>query len=140
VRALAKIEQVLPSLLRYRIDSLQIVTVPMPASAPKVDASMLTTIAGACRECEQLRFDYRDHAQSNSRRVVEPHRLVCWGRRWYLVAWDTNRRDWRTFRVDRIQLRSPNGPRFARAIRPTAMSRATWRGSCRQWCGPIAPG
>jgi predicted DNA-binding transcriptional regulator YafY len=112
LRAIAKIEQVLPSRLRHRVETLNVVTVPAPASVPRIDASLLTTIATACREHEQLRFGYRDRSDVDSRRVVEPHSVICWGRRWYLVAWDVDRRDWRTFRVDRLQLRSPSGPRF----------------------------
>jgi predicted DNA-binding transcriptional regulator YafY len=73
---------------------------------------VLTVLAAACRDHERLRFDYRDHEGSTSLRDVEPHRVVSWGRRWYLVAWDVDRRDWRTFRADRIELRPPTGPRF----------------------------
>jgi len=76
-----------------------------------VDARTLSTIAGACRDHEALRFTYRDHAGTPSSRSVEPHRLVSTGRRWYLVAWDSTRNDWRTFRVDRIQPRPTTGPR-----------------------------
>ena len=111
--ALTKLEQVLPSRLRHRVNALQTYTVPITnAGGPTVDAGVLTAIAGACRDQERLRFDYRDHEGSASIRAVEPHRLVCWGRRWYLVAWDTERLDWRTFRVDRIEPRTPTGPRF----------------------------
>jgi predicted DNA-binding transcriptional regulator YafY len=67
----------------------------------------------ACRDAERLRFDYHGHDGTDTVRSVEPHRLVSWGRRWYLVAWDVDRRDWRTFRVDRITPRTPTGPRFA---------------------------
>ncbi|ROQ98806.1 putative DNA-binding transcriptional regulator YafY [Streptomyces sp. 2132.2] len=114
VRALAKLEQVLPGRLRRRVSALNEFTVPMlrgPGPAT-VDPSVLTGLAAACRDCERLRFDYRDHAGSVSRRVVEPHRLVCTERRWYLVAWDLEREDWRTFRADRIEPRPPHGPRF----------------------------
>ena len=69
-------------------------------------------IASACRDHQRLQFDYRDHDGSTSIRSVEPHRLVYWGGRWYLLAWDTSRTNWRTFRVDRIQPRIPTGPRF----------------------------
>ncbi|MBO0787825.1 MAG: WYL domain-containing protein, partial [Actinobacteria bacterium] len=55
---------------------------------------------------------YRSHDGTSTLRSADPHRLVCWGRKWYLVAWDTGRDDWRTFRVDRIELRTPAGPRF----------------------------
>lgn len=116
VRALAKLEQVLPGRLRHRVGALNAVTVPMlraPRPQSAVDASVLTELAGVCRDAERLRFDYRDHGGSSSRRTVEPHRLVCTERRWYLVAWDLDREDWRTFRADRITPRPPHGPRFA---------------------------
>ncbi|MEU8839384.1 YafY family protein [Streptomyces roseus] len=115
VRALAKLEQVLPGRLRRRVSALNEFTVPMlrgPGRAT-VDPSVLTELASACRDAERLRFDYRDHAGSVSRRAVEPHRLVCTERRWYLVAWDLDREDWRTFRADRIEPRPPHGPRFS---------------------------
>jgi predicted DNA-binding transcriptional regulator YafY len=112
VRALAKLEQVLPPRLRHRVATLAAVTVPMPGGGPKVDSGTLTSLATACRNHETLRFDYHDHKRSASVRSVEPHRLVHTGRRWYLVAWDIDRADWRTFRVDRIEPRTPVGPRF----------------------------
>ncbi|HEX2514969.1 MAG TPA: YafY family protein [Chloroflexota bacterium] len=113
LRALAKLEQVLPDRLRRRVDAVQAYTVPVPLPGPAVEPELLAVIAGACRDRERLRFDYRDHDGAPSRRAVEPHRLVSWGRRWYLVGWDTGRGDWRTFRADRIALRLPIGPRFA---------------------------
>ncbi|MFD6890528.1 helix-turn-helix transcriptional regulator [Streptomyces sp. NPDC059957] len=114
VRALAKLEQVLPSRLRARVSALNEFTVPMfrRAGASAVDSSVLTELAGVCRDAERLRFGYRDHGGTVTRRTVEPHRLVCSERRWYLVAWDLEREDWRTFRVDRIEPRPPHGPRF----------------------------
>ena len=72
-----------------------------------------TAIVAACRDRERLRFDYRSHDGSSTRRDVEPYKLVNWGRRWYLVAWDIERKAWRTFRVDRVDPRTPSGPRFA---------------------------
>jgi predicted DNA-binding transcriptional regulator YafY len=115
LRALAKLEQVLPDRLRRRVNAVQTYTVAVPRTAggPTIAAELLLTLTAACRDREQVRFDYRSHGGELSRRAVEPHRLVSWGRRWYLVAWDTVRQDWRTFRVDRIQIRTPNGPRFA---------------------------
>jgi predicted DNA-binding transcriptional regulator YafY len=115
VRALIKLENVLPSRLRRRVAALADFTVPIPPDSPgpQVDPAVLTTLASACRDHEQLRFDYQSHSGASSVRTVEPHRLVTWGRRWYLVAWDTERDDWRTFRVDRIEPRTPTGPRFA---------------------------
>ncbi|HET6712032.1 WYL domain-containing protein, partial [Amycolatopsis sp.] len=101
-----------------------------------VDADVLTAIAAAIRASERLRFDYTSHQRTPSRRDVEPHRLVHWGRRWYLVAWDPARDDWRTFRVDRMTPKVPTGPRFtpreppegdvARFVQRSAGA-ATWR-------------
>jgi predicted DNA-binding transcriptional regulator YafY len=114
VRALAKLEQVLPHRLRRRVGALNAFTVPMlrGPQPSAVDPAVLTELAGACRDSERLRFEYRDHGGSPTRRTVEPHRLVCTERRWYLVAWDLDRDDWRTFRVDRITPKPPHGPRF----------------------------
>jgi predicted DNA-binding transcriptional regulator YafY len=86
---------------------------------------VLTAIAGACRDHQRLRFDYRDHDGSASVRDVEPHRLVHDRGRWYLVAWDTDRQDWRSFRADRIRPRTPTGPRFAPRD-PPGGDVATW--------------
>jgi predicted DNA-binding transcriptional regulator YafY len=113
VRALSKLEQVMPSRLRYRVDAVATATVAMPGTGPTVDPDVLTAIAAACREHQRLRFDYRDHDGSESVRLTEPHRLVHTGRRWYLVAWDVDREDWRIFRADRVRPRTPTGPRFA---------------------------
>jgi len=138
LRALAKLEQVLPSRLRRRVSALQnfTVSVPLAANSPTVSSEALSAIAAAARDHERLRFDYQSHNASDSRREVEPYRLVNWGRRWYLVAWDIERRDWRTFRVDRMVLKIPNGPRFTPRELPTedlasyvskGVSTATWR-------------
>jgi predicted DNA-binding transcriptional regulator YafY len=113
VRALAKLEQVLPSHLRRRVNALQAFTVPAPGSGPTVDADALATIASACRDHEGLRFPYRSHDGATTRRSVEPHRLVHLGRRWYLLAFDLDRDEWRTFRVDRIEAPLSPGARFA---------------------------
>jgi predicted DNA-binding transcriptional regulator YafY len=112
LRALAKLEQVLPARVRHRLNLLRAVTVAVPATAPTVDPEVLTAVAAACREHHRLRFDYRSHDGTSSRRDAEPHRLVHTGRHWYLIGWDTDRNDWRTFRVDRIRPRIPTGPRF----------------------------
>jgi predicted DNA-binding transcriptional regulator YafY len=136
VRALTKLEQVLPSRLRHRVNAVAAATVEVPASGPTVDAEVLTAIAGASRDRQQLRFDYRDHDGSASVRTVEPHRLVHDRGRWYLVAWDVDRQDWRTFRADRIHPRIPTGPRFAPRDPPDGdvasyllrgVGAATWR-------------
>ncbi len=112
VRALAKLEQVLPARLRHRVAALQSVTVPLAAGTPTVDPAALTAVATACRDHQRLRFDYRSGDGTSSVRTAEPHRLVHTGRRWYLLAWDVDRQDWRTFRMDRLAPRIPTGPRF----------------------------
>ncbi len=135
VRALVKLEQVLPSRLRHRVRALAGATVAVGGDEARVDAEDLTAIAAAIRDREGLRFDYagggggvwgspREGSDEPTPdiidsphelpppRSVEPHRLVAWGRRWYLVAWDNGREGWRTFRVDRMRLKTPNGPRF----------------------------
>jgi predicted DNA-binding transcriptional regulator YafY len=112
VRALAKLEQVLPARLRHRVNALQTAMVPMPSGGPTVAPGTLTAIAAACRDHLRLRFDYRDRDGAVSVREAEPHRLVHTGRRWYLLAWDVEREDWRTFRVDRLTVRTPPGRRF----------------------------
>ena len=113
VRALIKVEQVLPSRLRHRVGALRSAVVQLASPVSGVDPTVLTAIATAIHDRESLRFDYRARDGVEDRRTAEPHRLVSSGRRWYLVAWDAGRRDWRTFRVDRMGLRTPNGPRFA---------------------------
>ncbi|MEV0229585.1 YafY family protein [Nonomuraea sp. NPDC050786] len=112
VRALAKLEQVLPSRLRRRVSALNSYTVQIPGNAPSVAPEVLTTIANAARDHERLRFDYTVHEGETAVRNVEPHRLVHRRGRWYLVGYDVERRDWRTFRVDRVRPRTPAGPRF----------------------------
>lgn len=134
-QALAKLEQVLPPRLRSRVGALQRYAVPVPLEGPRVDGETLALIASAARDHERLRFDYRSHGGDPSRREVEPYRLVNWGRRWYLIGYDGGRQDWRTFRVDRLELRTPNGRRFVPRELPEdavdrvmrGVSSAAWR-------------
>jgi predicted DNA-binding transcriptional regulator YafY len=112
VRALAKLEQVLPSRLQRRIKALHSFIVPVANAGPTVDAATLSLMAGACRDNDGLRFRYHGKKGEPGDRQVEPHRLVSFGRRWYLVAWDAARKDWRTFRVDRIDKPALSGLRF----------------------------
>jgi predicted DNA-binding transcriptional regulator YafY len=113
VRALVKLEQVLPAHLRRRVRTLGSVTVAPPVAGPTVDPQHLTVIAAACRDSECLRFAYRSRDGAETRREVEPHSLVNLGRRWYVVAWDRGRDDWRTFRIDRLTRPASSGVRFA---------------------------
>jgi predicted DNA-binding transcriptional regulator YafY len=113
LRALVKLEQVLPAHLRRRVRALQSATSTLHLGrGPEVDPQCLTVLAAACRDFERVRFAYRARDTTDSRRDVEPHALVNAGRRWYLVAWDRGRDAWRTFRVDRITRPASAGARF----------------------------
>lgn len=113
VRALAKLEQVLPSRLRHRVTTLQAATLPLTrGDGATIDPQTLTVIAGTVTARERLRFCYRAGDGAETRRQVEPYRLVSTGRRWYLVAYDMGREDWRTFRVDRVTEPFATGARF----------------------------
>jgi predicted DNA-binding transcriptional regulator YafY len=120
LRATAALEQVLPARLRRRVAALQSATVSLPGGAPAVDAGLLGVLALACRDGERLRFGYTDRDGRGTRRHVEPHRLVCSGRRWYLVARDVEREDWRSFRVDRLSDPLPTGVRSRPSDPPDA--------------------
>ncbi|MGW1776650.1 helix-turn-helix transcriptional regulator [Streptomyces sp. NPDC002104] len=114
VRALAKLEQVLPGRLRRRVGALQSATVAVTrGDGASVDPRTLTAIASAVAGPERLRFAYLARDGAASRRLVEPYRLVSTGSRWYLVAYDMERADWRTFRVDRVSEPGATGVRFA---------------------------
>jgi predicted DNA-binding transcriptional regulator YafY len=113
LRALVKLEQVLPAHLRTRVSALQSITAVTPGGGPTVDAGVLALIAGACRERERLRFAYRSRDGAETERLVEPHSLVHLGRRWYLLAWDGQRGDWRSFRLDRLSDPTTTRTRFA---------------------------
>ncbi|WP_395361090.1 helix-turn-helix transcriptional regulator [Streptomyces sp. YH02] len=114
VRALAKLEQVLPARLRHRVSTLQNATIPLTrGDGATVAPATLTALAGAVTGREKLRFGYRAGDGAESKRLVEPYRLVSTGHRWYLVAYDLGREDWRTFRVDRVSDPLATGARFA---------------------------
>lgn len=119
VRALVKLEQILPAHLRRRVAALRTTTATLPpgwwggGSGATVDPDALTVLASACRDREIVRFAYRARDGTASRRRVEPCSLVNLGHRWYLVAWDGEREDWRTFRLDRLESPASMGTRFA---------------------------
>ncbi|MET3804230.1 putative DNA-binding transcriptional regulator YafY [Nakamurella sp. UYEF19] len=129
-RALTTIRQVMPARLRHQIDAVEITAVGSTRDPmrPQVDPKVLVAVGTAMRNREVLRFDYAsapDHADARHDvtaffppRRVEPHHLVMWSARWYLVAWDLDRADWRTFRVDRLTPRFGTGPRFDRRELP----------------------
>jgi predicted DNA-binding transcriptional regulator YafY len=122
LRALATVRQVMPARLRGRVDALQVTAVERgyAGERPRVDSERLIAVGSAVRAREVLRFDYDGGSGGGDGsdggfvppRRAEPHHLVTWGGRWYLVAWDLDRADWRTFRVDRMTPKSPTGPRF----------------------------
>jgi len=115
VRALSKVIAVMPKRLRHRVENLR-ATTEAAAWAPtvqNVDPQALTTAAQACRDTERLHFDYITADHQRSQRHVEPHRLVSLDRNWYLVAYDIDRHDWRSFRLDRLTASRATGARFA---------------------------
>ncbi|NJP93612.1 YafY family transcriptional regulator [Nonomuraea sp. FMUSA5-5] len=124
LRVLAKVVQVMPVRLRHRIDALRAMTVSAGWSGGQpraaVDPGVLTTIALTCRDTERLRFSYTAADGRHTERHTEPHRLVSLGRRWYLVAYDLERHDWRSFRVDRLSAPQGTGARFRPRPLPTA--------------------
>jgi predicted DNA-binding transcriptional regulator YafY len=103
VRALVKLQQVLPPRLRTRVGALSVATVTLVGDAATLDPEELTLIAKVIANRGLLRFDYRANDRTESSRLVEPHSLVAAGRRWYLVAFDNDRDDWRIFRADRVR-------------------------------------
>ncbi|WP_175548098.1 helix-turn-helix transcriptional regulator [Saccharopolyspora flava] len=128
-RALTTVRQVMPSRLRHRIDSLRVTAVER-STAHRVGSDVLMALSGAVHAREELRFDY---SGSEAPRRVHPHHLITWGGRWYLVAWDLDRADWRIFRADRITPRVPTGPRFTPRALPggdvAAFVRGRFQGS-----------
>jgi len=113
LRALVKLEQAMPARLRKRVDALRSAIVPLERAGPVVDASRLAILAAACRDQLRLEFAYADSRGRSASRQVEPQGVAHTGRRWYLVAWDLARSDWRTFRVDRIAGEPMVGAHFA---------------------------
>jgi len=126
LRALAKLEQVLPDRLRRRVGALHTQTAPLaaPPAGPTVDPETLTLLASASRDRERIRFGYRAKEGDRTRRLAEPQGLVWAGRRWYLVAWDVERDDWRTFRVDRMDEPAGTGVRAGPRELPDGASAA----------------
>jgi predicted DNA-binding transcriptional regulator YafY len=132
-RALNTVRQVMPARLRRRIDTVRVTTIGRSAVAP-VDSGVLMALSAAVHARDVLRFDY---AGGSGPRRAEPHHLVTWGGRWYLVAWDLDRSDWRTFRADRISPRVPAGPRFTPRAVPggdvAAFVAGRFRGGADDW-------
>lgn len=162
LQLLGKLEQLMPTRLRRRATALHAVTLSVRSGPPLVDAGLLSALATACRDGRSLRFGYRNHAGETSQRSVQPVRLANHGRRWYLVAWDSDRDDWRSFRVDRIDGRPRAGAPFTPRPVPADVAQRLERGiaytpfACRitlrlagsvaelqaalpVWCGVLEP-
>ncbi|MGI5521233.1 helix-turn-helix transcriptional regulator [Micromonospora sp. CA-259024] len=122
LRALAKLDQVMPSRLRAEVRAVHGATETLIGPVAEIDAELLVTLARACRDAVRVRFTYPGHAGGERERTVEPIRMVTTGRRWYLMAWDVDRDDWRTFRLDRMR----------------AAVATTWRFRAREHPDPVA--
>jgi predicted DNA-binding transcriptional regulator YafY len=113
VQALSKVISLMPPRLRRQMDALRSQTERLPWSGgPSLDPALLSTLAQACRDSEPVHFTYTARDAEPTERWVEPHRMVSMGRRWYLVAYDRDRQDWRSFRVDRIGAPRTSGHTF----------------------------
>jgi len=132
VQSLTKVLSLMPPRLRRRIDALADQTVPAPMRGPTVDATTLTTLAQGCRDDEIAAFSYAARDADPTQRRVEPHRLVSLGRRWYLVGYDRDRDDWRSFRVDRMSEVALTGRRFHARELPASDALAFVRAGIRQ--------
>jgi predicted DNA-binding transcriptional regulator YafY len=143
IRALAKLEQVLPARLRRRVSALSDATSAFDSDGPRIDADVLATLAGACRDALRLHFPYVAKDDAATKRNTEPCAVVYSGHRWYLVAFDLDRDDWRTFRIDRIQGRIRLGARGRRRSVPGGDPAAYVKRQLRSSGGdepPAAPG
>ena len=119
LHALTKLDQVMPGRLRERVAAVVESTVAVPGADTRVQPELLIELGHAVRGGERVRLDYRDRAGRDTERRVEPYRIVVVGRRWYLLSFDLDREDWRTFRLDRIRGVHRTGWRFtARADFP----------------------
>lgn len=112
LRAMVKLEQILPSRLRHRLAVLQRTLTSVRPVVPTVEPETLIAVSEACHRHERLRFDYTDNQNRKTRRDVEPHAVINFSRHWYLIAFDVLRDQWRSFRIDRLEPRIPTGPVF----------------------------
>ncbi|QLH21376.1 YafY family protein [Streptomyces sp. Rer75] len=122
LRALAKLDQVMPPRLRAEVRAVHGATETLVGPGVEIDAELLVTLARACRDAVRVRFRYAARGGEERERTVEPVRMVTTGRRWYLMAWDTDRDDWRTFRLDRMR----------------EVTATTWRFRPREHPDPVA--
>ncbi|GGO19639.1 helix-turn-helix transcriptional regulator [Micromonospora parathelypteridis] len=118
LRALAKLDQVMPSRLRAEVRAVHGSTETLIGPVAEIDAELLMTLARACRDAVRVRFRYAGRDGGEHERTVEPVRMVTTGRRWYLMAWDVDRDDWRTFRLDRMRAAVATTWRFRVRVHP----------------------
>jgi predicted DNA-binding transcriptional regulator YafY len=119
-RALATVRQVMPSRLRHRVDGIRFIGSENPT---RIGPAVLEAVSAAVRDRHVLRFDYASLSDSGGDRPprrTEPHAVVAREGRWYLLAWDLEHDDWRTFRLDRMTPRIPTGPSFVPRELPAA--------------------
>jgi predicted DNA-binding transcriptional regulator YafY len=122
LRTLAKLDQVMPPRLRGEVRAIHEATQTLEYGEVTVDGDALLTLARAVRDTVRVRFDYESRDGTATSRTVEPAGLVATGRRWYLMAYDVDRDDWRTFRMDRM----------------TSVRATTWRFRVREHEDPAA--
>jgi predicted DNA-binding transcriptional regulator YafY len=112
LRTLTKLDQVMPPRLRGEVRAIHEATQTLDQGQEPVDGEALLRLARACRDQVRVRFDYESRDGTATSRTVEPVGLVATGRRWYLMAYDADREDWRTFRLDRLRGLEPTTWRF----------------------------
>ncbi|MFY1597626.1 helix-turn-helix transcriptional regulator [Micromonospora sp. WMMD737] len=122
LRALTKLDQVMPARLRAEVRAVHGATATLVGPGVEIDGELLVTLARACRDAVRVRFRYAGRDGGEHERTVEPVRMVTTGRRWYLMAWDVDRADWRTFRLDRM----------------CEVAATTWRFQAREHPDPVA--
>ncbi|QIS14180.1 helix-turn-helix transcriptional regulator [Nocardia arthritidis] len=138
LRAIAKLEQVLPSRLRRRLADLSRADVLPAADSPAIDPEVLSALAASCAANEKIRFTYTKSGDDITKRHAEPHQLVAAGRRWYLIAYDLDRADWRTFRLDRVSTIHRTAVRVPPRELPDGMDAATWLTRSLQRTGTVS--
>jgi predicted DNA-binding transcriptional regulator YafY len=139
VRALAKLEQLLPDRLRRRVSALSQATSAFSLDGPRIDPDVLVGLAGACRDGVRVRFGYLSGSEQATARLVDPTAVVCSGQRWYLLAYDLDRDDWRTFRLDRITTPVRPDGRALRRSPPGGDAAAFVQGQLRRHRAEEAP-
>ncbi|MEV6139824.1 YafY family protein [Nocardia sp. NPDC051990] len=110
--ALVKLERVVPKRLRARIQALTAATEARSRAHQALDLRTMQLLATAVHTCRDVRFDYISRSTEHSERRVEPYRQILLGRGWYLLGWDRDRADWRTYRIDRISALTIPGTTF----------------------------